>query len=400
MANKQVPFFRGTTTYLNTISNVDGQVLFNTTTKKIYMDNGTSRVEYNGTVDTALSTTSTNPVQNKVITGKLGTDTLTTTATTCTGAINELNTKIISADSYATCSTARSTAAKVVSLTGFSLKTGSTIKVRFTDTGSSNPASGNLTLNVNSTGAKTIVDGHSNNTTMTYANAGYFYNNVVCDFVYNGTSWVWLNRDTNTTYTGGTLKTAAAKTGSGSTVTNTVAASTTMDNAIGTLLNNDHALNSAKQPKTMSQTIAGQTTVEGCLSQLNTNLTNKCGNTDVAGYFPWYNDNTHNVGFNASNFKTDMDSYVNAIIDRNTIKLASCRGDMSSISNLNNISDGIYWINGYTAVGNKPYSEHFILISVSDLNQKVIIQTALPLMATGRKSRIYDNATWSDWRTN
>jgi hypothetical protein len=243
MANKQVPFFRGTTTYLNTISNVDGQVLFNTTTKKIYMDDGTNRVEYSGTVDTALSTTSTNPVQNKVITGKLGTDTLTTTATTCTGAINELNTKIISADSYATCSTARSTAAKVVSLTGFSLKTGSTIKVRFTDTGSSNPASGNLTLNVNSTGAKTIVDGHTNNTTMTYANAGYFYNNMVCDFVYNGTSWVWLNRDTNTTYTGATMKTSVAKTGSGSTVTNTIATSTSLDNVVGTLLNNDYALN-------------------------------------------------------------------------------------------------------------------------------------------------------------
>lgn len=31
-------------------------------------------------------------------------------------------------------------------------------------------------------------------------------------------------------------------------------------------------LNSAKQPKTMSQTIGGQTTVEGCLSSLNSNL--------------------------------------------------------------------------------------------------------------------------------
>lgn len=33
---------------------------------------------------------------------------------------------------------------------------------------------------------------------------------------------------------------------------------------------------SDKQPKTMSQTIAGETTVEGCLSTLNSNLSNKC----------------------------------------------------------------------------------------------------------------------------
>lgn len=194
---------------------------------------------------------------------------------TVTGAISQLNKDIISANSYATCSTARSTAAKVVALTGFVLKTGATIKVRFTDTGTSNPSSGNLTLNVNGTGAKGIVDGHTNNTTMTYANAGYFYNNMVCEFVYNGTSWVWLNRDTNTTYTGATLTTSVAKTGSGSTVTNTIATSTSLNNAVGTLLNNDYALNSAKQPKTMSTTIAGQTTVEGCLSQLNTNLSDK-----------------------------------------------------------------------------------------------------------------------------
>lgn len=49
----------------------------------------------------------------------------------------------------------------------------------------------------------------------------------------------------NTTYNGSSLKTSAAKTGSGTTVTSTIAASTSMDNAIGTLLNNDAALNTA-----------------------------------------------------------------------------------------------------------------------------------------------------------
>lgn len=147
-------------------------------------------------------------------------------------------------DNIVDCSTARNVSAKTVSLSGFSLKTNAKVIVRFTNTGSSNPSSGNITLNVNNTGAKNIIDGHTNNQTMTYSNGSYFYNNQVCEFIYNGTAWVWLNRDTNTTYNGGSLKTAAAKTGSGSTVTNTIAANTTMDNAIGTLLNNDYKMNS------------------------------------------------------------------------------------------------------------------------------------------------------------
>ena len=147
-------------------------------------------------------------------------------------------------DNIVDCSTARNVAAKTVSLSGFVLRNSAKVVVRFTNTGTTNPSSGNLTLNVNNTGAKNIVDGHTNNTTMTYSNAGNFCNNQVCEFIYNGTAWVWLNRDSNTTYTGGTLKTAAAKTGSGSTVTNTIAANTTIDNAIGTLLNNDYKINS------------------------------------------------------------------------------------------------------------------------------------------------------------
>lgn len=41
-------------------------------------------------VDTALSSSSTNPVQNKVITARVGTGTLNTTATNLTGAVNEV----------------------------------------------------------------------------------------------------------------------------------------------------------------------------------------------------------------------------------------------------------------------------------------------------------------------
>lgn len=98
------------------------------------------------------------------------------------------------------CSTARNVAAKTVTLPGFKLKTGARISVRFTDTSSSNPASGHITLNVNGTGAKEIVDGHTNMTILG-ATSGWIFNaNLVNDFIYDGTYWVYMNRDNNTLY--------------------------------------------------------------------------------------------------------------------------------------------------------------------------------------------------------
>lgn len=152
------------------------------------------------------------------------------------------NLKSENVDLFVDCSTARSTAAKKVTITGFSLKTGAHIFVRFTDTGTSNPSSGNLTLEVNSTGAKTIVDGHTNNTALTYSSGFLFYNNTVAEFIYDGTYWVYINRDNDST-TGDNIRTNVAKTGSAqSSVVGTIAKSTTMDDAIGTLLNNDQTL--------------------------------------------------------------------------------------------------------------------------------------------------------------
>ena len=125
--------------------------------------------------------------------------------------VSALSTALTNQTKILTCSTARSTAAKTVALTGFTLTTGAKVTVRFTDTGTSNPSSGNLTLEVNGTGAKEIVDGHTNMTVMTYSNASSFYNNYVAEFVYDGTYWVWINKDSNTIYTGGSLKTNAVK---------------------------------------------------------------------------------------------------------------------------------------------------------------------------------------------
>ena len=51
---------------------VDGQLIFDTSgTGKMYLDNGTDRLEMGGAmnVDSTLSKTSTNPIQNKAIAG-------------------------------------------------------------------------------------------------------------------------------------------------------------------------------------------------------------------------------------------------------------------------------------------------------------------------------------------
>ena len=69
MAN--VTFKRNTREIINATPIVDGQILFETDTKNIYMDEGSNRIEYRATtidIDNELSTTSENPVQNKVIT--------------------------------------------------------------------------------------------------------------------------------------------------------------------------------------------------------------------------------------------------------------------------------------------------------------------------------------------
>lgn len=92
---------------------------------------------------------------------------------------------------YAECSTAAATAAKTVTLSGFTLATGARIIVRFTVT---NTAS-NPTLNVNGTGAKAIQ----------YRNAaissGYLAANRLREFVYDGSAWELIGDvDTNTTY--------------------------------------------------------------------------------------------------------------------------------------------------------------------------------------------------------
>lgn len=100
---------------------------------------------------------------------------------------------------YGTCTTAAATAAKVVTVSAdqkFELKVGALVMVKFS---ASNSAS-NVTINVNSTGAKSIYYSNAvytgtSTTVCGYANTHFIY-------MYDGTNWVWVGHgsDSNTTY--------------------------------------------------------------------------------------------------------------------------------------------------------------------------------------------------------
>lgn len=104
---------------------------------------------------------------------------------------------------YGVCSTAAGTAAKDVTLEGstpFKLVTGASVFVKFSSANTAAVAS--LTLNVNGTGAKAI----KRNGTTNMASAGNLGAGMVCQFVYDGTNWLWVGHvNTDTTYTNGGL---------------------------------------------------------------------------------------------------------------------------------------------------------------------------------------------------
>ena len=97
-------------------------------------------------------------------------------------AVEDTATEALNKHGFCSCSTAASTAAKTASLTGFQLKTGSTVHVTFTNANSKASA----TLNINSTGAKTIKwNGQSLTATESPWAAG-----ECVTFVYDGYYWV------------------------------------------------------------------------------------------------------------------------------------------------------------------------------------------------------------------
>lgn len=73
--NASITILRNTKANIDAEPIKDGNILFTTdqAKNKIYTDVGTTRIQIGGTVDvdTKLSTISTNPVQNKVITNSI-----------------------------------------------------------------------------------------------------------------------------------------------------------------------------------------------------------------------------------------------------------------------------------------------------------------------------------------
>lgn len=90
---------------------------------------------------------------------------------------------------YATCSTAAATTAKEATTTdsGFVLKEGVVVDVKFTNTNTG--AVESLTLNVNGTGAKSIKTMYSNSLA-NITDAGQLYAGLIIRFVYSGTYWI------------------------------------------------------------------------------------------------------------------------------------------------------------------------------------------------------------------
>ncbi|MBR1988825.1 MAG: hypothetical protein IKA36_07305 [Clostridia bacterium] len=150
--------------------------------------NGTAAV---GTATTVSRSDHVHPLQTSV-SGNAGTATKLKTAVKIDGFSFDGSASI---NHYATCSTAAATVAKVATInTGtFTLATGATVYVKFTNANTATSA----TLNVNSTGAKPIFHNGAAISASSYIKAGGVY-----QFVYDGTNWV-INAgvDTNTVYT-------------------------------------------------------------------------------------------------------------------------------------------------------------------------------------------------------
>lgn len=133
----------------------------------------------------------------------------------------------------ATCSTAATTAAKVATLddaTGFTLAAGVRVAVTFTNTNSATTP----TLNVNSTGAKTIATPTSNNTNLTGNGTVYntwgAYETII--FTYNGSVWIKGSSALQTSIAGSQVDQSASTTNAWRKVLSTYNSATTAAGAI------------------------------------------------------------------------------------------------------------------------------------------------------------------------
>lgn len=178
-------------------------------------DKPTSLLANGGNSDTVNSHT----VESNVPKNAKFTDTTYSDATTIThGLMSATDKKLLDVlnKPLATCATGRATAAKVATLQNFTLQVGSTVVVKFTGTGTANPTSGNLTLNVNGTGARIMgYFRNGNKAAISYVSGNFFCSNATHIFTYDGTYWLCMdwNLDNNTTYSNFVKSGTGAKAG-------------------------------------------------------------------------------------------------------------------------------------------------------------------------------------------
>lgn len=192
-------------------------------------------------------------------------------------------------NNMATCATKRATAAKVAALTDFSLTVGATIAVKFTATDTTNPASGNLTLNVNGTGAKSIgFCRNGNKAAFNYNSARYFYNNAIRIFTYDGTYWLCMDwnpdSDAKVTAVGNhyTPAKSTTKSASGGTLTDITNSASGIQVVTGVEMDaKGHVTGVTSKALKSTDT---QVTVDSALSSTSTNpVQNKVVNSALAG---------------------------------------------------------------------------------------------------------------------
>ena len=290
---------------------------------------------------------------------------------------------------YGTCSTAAGTAAKTVSLTGFTLATGAIVTVKFTVTNTA----ANPTLNVNGTGAKAIMYRGS------AISAGYLAANRVYIFVYDGTDYELIgdiNTDTNTTYNTGTSSTPGLTklyTGTGSNTDGTMTQDAITDALTG------------KAPSNHTHNYAGSSSAGGAANSVKTSLVIKLngGSTEGTNMFTFNGATAKSINITPSAIGAAAASHTHNYAGSSSAGGAATSANKLNATNLTNqnLNDYYSGVNFYYGAGgntctNKPSGvENFGMF---------VFQTAggwWTQMLYGSDEDIYtrrwNGSNWSSW---
>ena len=176
----------GSGKFIQAISETDGKISATEGTIDSTPSSGSDNPVTSGGVYTAINTAETNAKNLANATGTLSASHGGTGQTSLDDVTVGVSKNTFALDKYVTCSTGASTSAKTVTLTGFTLVKGAKLIVYLQN---ANTAQSVLTLNVNNTGAKTIIWNGTITSSSTYAMTATYYN---C--YYDGTYW---NMDSN-----------------------------------------------------------------------------------------------------------------------------------------------------------------------------------------------------------